>query len=274
VTAPTRAADLRFWLITLAAIVAMLVTASLGRWQLSRASQKQALQSAIDERRQLGPVDVRAFVQAQDPSASTAGRADEAGADDALAHGLVHRTVALRGRWIPEYTVFLDNRQMNGRPGFFVLTPLLLSDPESSGKVVVVQRGWVPRNFQDRTQLPQVATPGDTEVSVQGRIALAPSRLYEFDDGPAIQRSSPIRQNLDIPAFGTETRLPILPLTVLQTGESADGLLRNWPVISAGIDKHYGYAFQWFGLCGLIATLYVWFNIFRRFIRPRRQPAT
>ncbi|WP_440110058.1 SURF1 family protein [Acidovorax sp. BL-A-41-H1] len=272
-TALTRAADLRFWLITLAAIVAMLVTASLGRWQLSRASQKQALQSAIDERRQLGPVDVRAFVQAQEPSASTTGHADKAGADDALAHGLVHRTVALRGRWVPEFTVFLDNRQMNGRPGFFVVTPLQLTGPEGAGKVVMVQRGWVPRNFQDRTQLPQVETPRDAEVSVQGRIASPPSRLYEFDDGPAIQRSSPIRQNLDLAAFRTESRLPILPLTVLQTGEAADGLLRNWPIVSAGIDKHYGYAFQWFGLCGLIATLYVWFNIFRRFIRPRRQPA-
>jgi surfeit locus 1 family protein len=274
VTAPTRAADLRFWLITLAAIVAIVITASLGRWQLSRASQKQALQAAMDERRQLGPVDVRTLVQGQQSSAPSAGRADKEGADDARANELVHRTVALRGRWIPEHTVFLDNRQMNGRPGFFVLTPLLLTDPEGASKVVIVQRGWAPRNFQDRTQLPPIETSIDDEVSVQGRIALAPSRLYEFDDGPAIQRSSPIRQNLDIAAFRTETRLPILPLTVLQTGEAADGLLRNWPVVSAGIDKHYGYAFQWFGLCGLIATLYVWFNIFRRFIRPRRQPAT
>lgn len=272
-TAPTRAADLRFWLITIAAIVAMLITASLGRWQLSRAAQKQALQSAIDERRQLGPVDVKILVQAHEPDTSTTGRADKAGADDTLANVLVHRTVALRGRWVPESTVFLDNRQMNGRPGFFVLTPLQLTGPEGAGKVVMVQRGWVPRNFQDRTQLPQVETPPNVEVSIQGRIALAPSRLYEFDDGPAIQRSSPIRQNLDLAAFRTETRLQILPLTVLQTGEAADGLLRNWPVVSAGIDKHYGYAFQWFGLCGLIATLYVWFNIFRRFIRPRRQPA-
>lgn len=272
-TAPTRAADLRFWLITIAAIVSMLITASLGRWQLSRAAQKQALQSIIDERRQLGPVDVQTLVQGQELALSTTGRADKAGADDTLANVLVHRTVALRGRWVPESTVFLDNRQMNGRPGFFVLTPLQLTGPEGAGKVVMVQRGWVPRNFQDRTQLPQVETPPNVEVSIQGRIALAPSRLYEFDDGPAIQRSSPIRQNLDLAAFRTETRLQILPLTVLQTGEAADGLLRNWPVVSAGIDKHYGYAFQWFGLCGLIATLYVWFNIFRRFIRPRRQPA-
>ena len=40
----------RFWLVTLLALAAVLVTASLGRWQLSRAAQKLALQAAIDER--------------------------------------------------------------------------------------------------------------------------------------------------------------------------------------------------------------------------------
>mgnify|MGYP000679766094 CR=1 FL=1 len=56
-------------------------------------------------------------------------------------------------------------------------------------------------------------------------------------------------------------------------GDARDGLLRDWPVVGAGVEKHYGYAFQWFGLCGLIALLYVWFQIVRRFIRPRSQPA-
>jgi len=77
-------------------------------------------------------------------------------------------------------------------------------------------------------------------------------------------------------AFRTETGLALAPLTVLQTGpvgDAGDGLLRDWPVVGAGVEKHYGYAFQWFGLCGLIALLYVWFQIVRRFIRPRSQPA-
>ena len=56
-------------------------------------------------------------------------------------------------------------------------------------------------------------------------------------------------------------------------GDASEGLQRDWPVVGTGVDKHYGYAFQWFGLCGLMALLYVWFQIVRRFIRPRRQPA-
>ena len=52
-----RPADLRFWLITLAAVVGMLVTASLGRWQLSRAAQKESLQAMLDARATLPALD-------------------------------------------------------------------------------------------------------------------------------------------------------------------------------------------------------------------------
>ena len=52
---------LRFWLITVAAVASILVTASLGRWQLSRAAQKQTLQSLLDQRAALPPLDNRAL---------------------------------------------------------------------------------------------------------------------------------------------------------------------------------------------------------------------
>jgi surfeit locus 1 family protein len=43
--------------------------------------------------------------------------------------------------------------------------------------------------------------------------------------------------------------------------------------VNAGVDKHYGYAFQWFGIAALVAVLYLWFQIVRRFIyRPKGNP--
>ena len=254
-TSTRRALGPLFWLILIAALASMLATASLGRWQLARAAEKEALQARIDERTRQPAIDGRSLLAPAGPEAQQA---------------LVHRSVALQGRWLPQHTVYLDNRQMQGRPGFFVLTPLQLVD---SNSVVLVQRGWAPRNFQDRMQLPPVQTPDGT-VQVAGRVALPPSRLYEFEGGDSAKGSSRIRQNLDLAAFRAETGLALAPLTVLQTGDAAEGLSRDWPVIGAGVDKHYGYAFQWFGLCGLIALLYVWFQIVRRFIRPRSQPGT
>ena len=242
--------DWRFWLVTLAAVASVAATASLGRWQLDRAAQKQAWQAAIDERMRLPALDGRALTAL-----------DGADAREAI----LHRPVALRGQWLAQHTVYLDNRQMRGRQGFLVVTPLQL---EGSPVVVLVQRGWAPRNFQDRTALPPLETPAGS-VEVAGRMAATPARLMELEGGDNAPGASRIRQNLDLAAFRAETGLPLVDVTVLQTGADGDGLLRQWPAVSAGVDKHHGYAFQWFGLSGLIATLYVWFQLVRRFLRFR-----
>ena len=97
-----RSFGLRFWLVTLAALAIIAATGSLGRWQLSRAAQMRAMQAAIDERQAMAPLQEAGLLQAQ-----------ERGGAQAL-----HRSVRLRGQWLPEATVFLDNRQMQGRPGF------------------------------------------------------------------------------------------------------------------------------------------------------------
>jgi len=237
-------AKTRFGLITLGAVLACGLTLSLGNWQLSRAAQKQAVHAQMQAQGTKAVLDVQAVVTATDPTA------------------LVHQSARLQGTWMADKTVYLDNRQMDARVGFFVLTPLLL---ERARTVILVQRGWVPRNFEDRSRLPRVETPMGT-VTVQGRIAPWPSKLYELGGSSG----GAIRQNLDLAQFKTETALPLLGVTLQQTDAASEGLLRNWPVVTTGVDKHYGYAFQWFGLSALIAVLYLWFQIVRRFIfRPK-----
>jgi surfeit locus 1 family protein len=108
-------------------------------------------------------------------------------------------------------------------------------------------------------------------VTVQGRIAPPPAKLYEFKGVDA----GPIRQNLDLAAFRTETGLPLLEeVSLLQTGSPSEGLLREWAAPNLGVDKHHGYAFQWFGLCLLVVILYVWYQIilpFRASLRAQRR---
>lgn len=223
----------------MAAVIAVAITASLGRWQLSRAAQKMALQSSIDTQFRAAALDKQALATHPDPTQ------------------LMHRRVILRGRWLPDRTVFLDNRQMGGRVGLYVLTPLQL---EGSSWGVLVQRGWVPRNFLDRNTVAPIQTPLGS-VEVEGRIVPPPSKLYEI--GPS--QPGLIRQNLDLPSFSAELGVPLVAISVQQIGATSEGLLRDWPVPGTGVDKHYGYAFQWFGLCGLISILYVWFQLVRRF---------
>jgi len=231
----------RFWIVTLATLVTMAITAALGVWQLGRAAQKQALQDQIEERSVWPAWTERDILTASDPNAG------------------LYRSVKLSGRWVPGADVFLDNRQMDGRVGFFLVTPLRLA---GSDRVILVQRGWVPRDFTDRSRVPQVPASEGT-VQIEGRLAPAPGKLFELGEAGA----GPIRQNIDIATLAQETGLALMNVSVLQTGDVPDGLQRNWPRINAGVHKHHGYAFQWFGLCALAGLLYVWFQ----FISPRRK---
>ena len=232
----------RFWWIAIAATVGVAAGLALGAWQLSRAAQKNALHVALVEHRSLPALAGKELAIAGNPGAVT------------------WRPVRLRGRWVAEHTVFLDNRQMRGKPGFDVLTPLRI---EGTDAVVVVQRGWVQRDFLDRARLPAVETPPGL-VEVNGLIAPPPPKLYAF----AGAESGPIRQNLDLGEFRARTGLPLMTaLSVQQAGLASGGLLRDWTQPGSGVEKNYGYAFQWFALSALIAILYAWFQ----FIAPRRK---
>ena len=241
----------------LATVLALALTVSLGRWQLNRAAQKEALATAIETRQHepaLPASELQALAQAPE---------------------LLHRQVQLRGRWLPQHTVYLDNRQLHGRPGFWVFTPLQL---EPEGGVVLIQRGWVARNFQDRSAVAPIETPAGL-VQLQGRVASWPARLWQFAAEPplpaagGVQASARIRQNLEIGSYRQQSGLALPDYTVLQLGPASDGLQRDWPAADNGVHKHYGYALQWFGLAALIIVLYVWFQIVRRYYPARRPQA-
>lgn len=117
--------------VLLAALLCAAVAFSLGVWQLDRAAQKQSLQRELEDRSALPML-------AQSALASTL----------AESTAQYQRRVRLRGAWVATATVFLDNRQMNARPGFFVLTPLRLRiEPgieqtgAAVGPLIWVQRG-------------------------------------------------------------------------------------------------------------------------------------
>jgi surfeit locus 1 family protein len=265
-TAPTAHGKAR-WSLAGLTLLAVLATAALGSWQLRRASTKEQLAAQIEERNRLPALTDLAQAATKNIASGMV--------PDASARALVHRRVQLRGVWLAAHTVFLDNRYLAGRPGFYVVTPLQL---ESSAHAVWVQRGWVPRDAADRTRLPEVPTPTGV-TTVEGRVVQEISRVYALGESSAASAGSApepagasrIWQNLPAAALGTQTQW--LSVAVLQAAASQsaapDGLLRDWPAADAGVAKHYGYAFQWFALCGLIMVLYVWFQ----FLSPRRRKA-
>ncbi len=109
----------------IAAIVLLAVfvvaTLLLGRWQWDRTQGILEAERAAKAQ--------RAPIEQVLPDTATEVPADAMG----------HR-VSLAGRWLPQAQVAVVNREVEGRPGVWILTALQLDD----GPVVAVVRGWLP----------------------------------------------------------------------------------------------------------------------------------
>src|SRR5690606_15431008 len=172
--------------VLMAALAVVGLTLSLGRWQLDRAEHKRAVQ-------------LKMAAQAVQPALGN--QVLPCSAQDWTAQGL--RRVNLQGRWLSQYTVLLENRPMAGQTGFVVLTPLRLEPAGSCAvQVVLVQRGWLPRNRHDRRLLPHYPTPGGL-VTVPGHLIDTPSRTFSLAaEAPLFQGEGPwIAQNVEVSAW-------------------------------------------------------------------------
>jgi surfeit locus 1 family protein len=262
--------SLRSALVLLATVVGVSATVSLGRWQLNRADQKIAIHETMMSRQTLPPLGNAAL-----PCSA----ADWAQAEQ--------RPVQLHGTWLPQHTVYLDNRSMDGRAGFVVLTPLRLEATSGPGagqatcgaSTVLVQRGWVPRHMSDRTLLPEINAPGGS-IDLQGRLAAAPSKMMAL--GVSAEPEGRIRQNVDLAELSLQWGLSLRPGSIQQLkpeavgvpvpvagpqvgatplpGQDADGLLRHWWQPSADVGKHQAYAAQWFAMAAVMVALFLWFQ--------------
>jgi surfeit locus 1 family protein len=201
---------------------------ALGVWQLGRAAEKREAQSQLVELSAQPPIHVSG---AEMPPAA-----------------IEMRRVEARGAFESRYTVFIDNRSHRGVPGYHVITPLKI---EGSDRYVLVNRGWIART-PHRSELPRVRTAEEV-VTVSG-IALVPrKRTLELSEHVM---EGPIWQNLTIERYRQARPISIQPFMIQQTSPAADDLVREWDPPDLGIDKHYGYAFQWFALAATLLVFY------------------
>ena len=219
----------------IAMLVVVAVGLSLGQWQVRRAHEKESIARRITERETA-------------PSA----RLDGKGLERVDVDALEFRQVVLKGEFQAGWTIYLDNRPHDGKAGFYVLTPLKIAGAD---RHIMVARGWVERNLADRSRIPDIATPAGT-VELTGIARQHAGRLLQLGQAAAI-RPGAIVQNLDVADMAKASGLDLAPFIVEQTSDTGDGLVRAWPRPSQGVDKHWGYAFQWFALAGTAFIFFV-----------------
>ena len=224
------------------ALLAMALFAALGRWQLGRMDQKQAM------------LDQVAATLAQRQPLPLAAAADPARARD-------FDWAGGEGSFLAAPAVLLDNQQREGRPGVRVYRAFA----PTSGPALLVELGWLPLPG-DRT-MPQ-PEPIEGHQRIRGLLAPPPSAGMAKGLSVATPAGDVLAVRLDAPGLPAMLGIDALPPRVLKLDPDLPlGHARDLDVLPNTLppQKHLGYAVQWFGLAlAVLVTALVLTFRFRR----------
>ncbi len=212
---------------------------SLGFWQLDRAEGKRQLQELND---------VRAEDQVLSLSISTSENID----------GLRYRKVELNGSYDDTHQFLIDNQIVNGRPGYYVVTPLQLP---RLNKAVLVNRGWVPLN-KNRSILPDVSFLNTGNITLTGRINKFPSVGIKLKGADIPTSGWPaVVQVIDEQILSERLGYSLFGFQVELDANMDNGYYRKWHEVKLlSPEKHTAYAVQWFALAVTLCGLFLWYS--------------
>jgi surfeit locus 1 family protein len=211
------------WKILLFVAVFLPTTVLLSFWQLDRAEEKKQILAAQDAQQQLLPLTNKNWQQ--DSSNSL-------------------RQVDLQLDFDADRYLLLANRLIEGQVGYEVIA--LAAAAEDASRVQLVNRGWVLASL-NREELPELE-PVTGVHRVQGYYYCPeansmisqsteftgewPALIYSLD-GAAMQQIFDVAER------------PI-PCEIRLNRDSPLAFHTGWQIINQSVDKHIGYAVQWF----------------------------
>lgn len=220
------------WIPFIATVIAAAIGLTAGQWQTRRALEKEAIEAKLQARSSAPVVDI--------------------GGAGLMPEAVEYGRVRVKGEFVRDWPIYLDNRPHQGRAGFYLLMPFKIAGTDQA---VLVARGWFARDVRERTSLPEIPTPAGA-VEIEGVARRHAARLLQFG-GAAPLKPGAIVQNAEIADVAAAGKLTLLPFLIEQTSELQDGLVRAWPHPSSGVEKHRGYAFQWYGLAATAIIFFV-----------------
>ena len=204
-------------------LVAALVFARLGLWQVARLRERRALNAVASAARERPPLALDAMLAA---GGGTGGRLD-------------HRQVSVSGRYDHAADIVIRGQSEGGVPGVRLVTPLR---PLAGDTAILVQRGYVTSPDARRVELAPLQEPG--VVWVRG-LAFA---LDTTAPGEPMEEGGQLTwRRIDLRAIRARLPYPVADYVILHVADSSGprGLRRDEP---APLDDgpHLSYAIQWF----------------------------
>ncbi len=218
----------RFFIPAFLIIATLALLVSLGFWQLDRADEKRAIEDQIAN--------------------ATAAAVEIVDATE-LIEDKEYYHVRLQGTYINDKQFIYDNQIVDQVSGYYVLTPFFLKD---DSKALLVNRGFVPWNGR-RERLADINIAEKlTEVKVQiskpvKRVELKPSEIT--NDFPVLI------QALDLNEMSAIAAIDFVSVVGLLSPDSENGFVRQWEPYTGSIERHVGYAIQWFLMAIVLAFI-------------------
>lgn len=215
---------------------------SLGFWQLGRAEQKKQL-----------------LKQQQIALIATPINLNQANIIDI--ETVRYQSATITGRYDAAHQFLLDNQIVEGKNGYFVMTPFLV---DGQNRAVLVNRGWVALG-KDRTHLPNIDLLSP-QTQVSGRINQFPTVGIKLKGAEIPTNTWPsVVQLIDSQVLTEKLGYEIASFQLELEPESQEGYKREWKINTAiPPEKHLGYAVQWFGLALTLTALFFWISLKKR----------
>ncbi len=224
---------------TVAALLVALIFLRLGLWQLDRADEKNQILATQSQATALAPLE---SLKSGDEKSQ------------------LYRRVNLTGEFDLDHQFLLDNRTVNGQPGFDVIAPFYFP----GGDYIMVNRGWVGHSGNRQVTLkPNPALQG--EVSLAGILA-TPSRGFTLGEPLSNTDNSwpVVLQFIDYETIASKLdKIPLLPAVIIASQGQPSSYRYHWKPVASGAEKHLGYAFQWFAMLAALIALYLYLMVFK-----------
>lgn len=229
---------LNFWM-TVCAVPALMILLGLGFWQVQRLEWKQGIIDQRAERLAAPPVRI-------------------ADVPDTGWGDIEHRRIRIRGQFRNDREILLLNQVRHGQTGYDLITPMILE----GGGTVLVNRGWVPKAWPEKTDLPRRRPAGTVERTGILRAGGKAGNPWIPDNDPG--RDQWYFTDVAQMAAKAGVKDPRPFVIELSPGREQAGYPKG-PHASHQIrNKHLEYAITWFGLAATLVVIYVMYHIRRR----------
>jgi surfeit locus 1 family protein len=192
---------------------------SLGFWQLDRADQKRTIEASI-QKANTGVVEL---IINQNELLNKE-----------------YYEVRLQGSYIGDKQFIYDNQIVDQASGYYVLTPFVLTGQSNA---IMINRGFIPWNGR-RDQLDDIAVDSTyREIKIQ---VSRPIKRIELKTSDISNQFPVLIQAIDFDVIEEISSTSFVDVIGLLDPSSDDGFVRKWEPYTGSIEKHIGYAIQWF----------------------------